>query len=68
MIQLMTAATGGTRKNNAEVLDAELCAIRYMRIVNAPNDTAKTCQLIAKTSGRVASSFGGDSNIPIKIT
>ncbi len=40
-IQAITAEVAGIRKNNDTVLLAELCLIKYIKIVNAPKETNK---------------------------
>ena len=37
----ITADTGGTRKKSVEVLLTDPALIKYIRIVNAPNETRK---------------------------
>ena len=42
----MKAETGGTKKNKLEVLLAVPIFIKYIKIVKAPKDTTRICQLI----------------------
>ena len=44
--QAIKADIGGIKKNKFEVLLAESTLIKYIKIVNAPNETAKICQPI----------------------
>ena len=58
-IQAINTETGGTKKNSVAVLLAESFLIKYIKIVNAPKETANICQPIdnPKPSVRLINQF-----------